>query len=588
MFKQLLSRVLEATGANAANAADGADAGFPEDFYKVLIGLSLVAKGKGSPLYDPVALLATLHAISAAGTELLETAGTESAGTETAGTEGPRSLRPLRALRALRPVTVAEAQSMLDSCPEGIPEPAVNAALVISTDVSLNSTDGTSDTDDRIMLLLLCFFLAKRCSANGAVGVHSVTIVLSARKKGPKDAKDETTPDQVVQWMRERAAQFGGVCVDGDGDGAALSVNGVDVRVFQQQAQTTPSALASVGADSLESVGAADPTVESFESVALAELRAANAALYERLGRLGRLGRLSAPLYFVGCGPIDVALASYLAERASGYTISFDGGVNAGEEADLDARRHSHRGGPVLLASAALAMVNIGPSITRGLVTPPGIVALDDAGGVMAVAKTAFKVAGSPLVTGNLAFRIFVSNCTSFLGAPFVAELVERANAGTDTCAFPYSRSLALTMVANLMAAHGAPIDHSVLSLVIASGTHAKALSCPLPSGLARAIDANVKGIETVAALYAFIALGMDARLSAIMAEWDSITRVHDHTDPAGLTGTTDATGLTDTTDTTDPAGLTGLTGLKDVKPPVVSYAVPVFSDTGLLLSQPF
>ena len=573
MFKQLLSRVLEAT-ANAANADDGANAaGFPEDFYKVLIGLSLVAKGKGSPLYDPVALLATLHAISGA--------GTETAGTETAGTEGPRSLRPLRALRALRPVTVAEAQRMLDSCPEGIPEPAVNAALVISTDVSLNSTDGTSDTDDRIMLLLLCFFLAKRCSANGAVGVHSVTIVLSARKKGPKDAKDETTPDQVVQWMRERAAQFGGVCGDGDGDGAgALSVNGVDVRVFQQQAQTTPSAL--------ESVGAADPTVESFESVALAELRAANAALYERLGRLGRLGRLSAPLYFVGCGPIDVALASYLAERASGYTISFDGGVNAGEEADLDARRHSHRGGPVLLASAALAMVNIGPSITRGLVTPPGIVALDDAGGVMAVAKTAFKVAGSPLVTGNLAFRIFVSNCTSFLGAPFVAELVERANAGTCTCAFPYSRSLALTMVANLMAAHGAPIDHSVLSLVIASGTHAKALSCPLPSGLARAIDANVKGIETVAALYAFIALGMDARLSAIMDEWDSITRVHDPTDPAGLTGTTDATGLTGLTDTTDPAGLTGLTGLKDVKPPVVSYAVPVFSDTGLLLSQPF
>ena len=462
---------------------------------------------------------------------------------------------------------------MLDSCPEGIPEPAVNAALVISTDVSLNSTDGTSDTDDRIMLLLLCFFLAKRCSANGAVGVHSVTIVLSARKKGPKDAKDETTPDQVVQWMRERAAQFGGVCADGDGAGA-LSVNGVDVRVFQQQAQTTPSAL--------ESVGAADPTVESFESVALAELRAANAALYERLGRL------SAPLYFVGCGPIDVALASYLAERASGYTISFDGGVNAGEEADLDARRHSHRGGPVLLASAALAMVNIGPSITRGLVTPPGIVALDDAGGVMAVAKTAFKVAGSPLVTGNLAFRIFVSNCTSFLGAPFVAELVERANAGTCTCAFPYSRSLALTMVANLMAAHGAPIDHSVLSLVIASGTHAKALSCPLPSGLARAIDANVKGIETVAALYAFIALGMDARLSAIMAEWDSITCAPEPTDPAGLTGTTDATGLTGLTDTTDPAGLTGLTGLKDVKPPVVSYAVPVFSDTGLLLSQPF
>ena len=455
---------------------------------------------------------------------------------------------------------------MLDSCPEGIPEPAVNAALVISTDVSLNSTDGTSDTDDRIMLLLLCFFLAKRCSANGAVGVHSVTIVLSARKKGPKDAKDETTPDQVVQWMRERAAQFGGVCGDGDGDGdgadGALSVNGVDVRVFQQQAQTT-----------VASVGAAD----SLESVALAELRAANAALYERLGRL------DAPLYFVGCGPIDVALASYLADRASGYTISFDGGVNAGEEADLDSRRHSHRGGPVLLASAA--MVNIGPSITRGLVTPPGIVALDDAGGVMAVAKTAFKVAGSPLVTGNLAFRIFVSNCTSFLGAPFVAELVERANAGTGTCAFPYSRSLALTMVANLMAAHGAPIDHSVLSLVIASGTHAKALSCPLPSGLARAIDANVKGIETVAALYAFIALGMDARLSAIMAEWYSITRVHDPTDPAGLTDPTDATGLTGLTGLT---GITGLTGLKDVQPPVVSYAVPVFSDTGLLLSQPF
>jgi hypothetical protein len=573
MFQQLLSRVLEANGANGANGISDPDGvsdpndsnnGLPTDFYKVLIGLSLVAKGKGSPLYDPVALLAALNIISVNA--------------------------------APHPVTVEEAQRMLDSCPEGIPSPATNAALVISTDVALNSTDGTSDTDDRVMLLLLCFFLAKRQpngaegangangangseaasgseaaeganGANSSEGVHSVTIVLSARKKGPKSAKDATTPDHVVQWMKARIAQFGAhaalaalaahAAPAADSDDSAsgsFSVNGVEVRVFQQQAQTTLS----------------PPTEgnEDFGQLAqlpqIAELRAANASLYEWLDRSagpkdpkGPKGS-AGPLIFVGCGPIDVAFALYLGERgASGYTISFDGGVNAGAEEDLESMRHSHRGGPVLLSRSS-QVINIGPAITRGLVTPPGIVVLDDASGVKAIAENAFKVAGSPLVTGNLAFRIFVSNCTSFLGS--MSELVARARAiscGPVPTVFQYSRSLALTMVANLLASHAAPIDRSVLSSCIASGYHLPALAVPLPPALTRTIDANVKGLDTVAALYAFVALGMDARLCSIMAEWHSI--------------------------------VAPLAPLAATAHPTVSFAVPVFSESGtLLLSQPF
>jgi hypothetical protein len=34
--------------------------------------------------------------------------------------------------------------------------PATKAALLIVTDVSLRSNDGTADTDDRFMLLLVC------------------------------------------------------------------------------------------------------------------------------------------------------------------------------------------------------------------------------------------------------------------------------------------------------------------------------------------------------------------------------------------------------------------------------------------------
>jgi hypothetical protein len=537
MFQELLSIVLKSTGANGASGANGATEsvganGMPKDFYKVLIGLSLVAKGKGSPLYDPVALLAALNYLSV--------------------NEDPRQ------------VTVAEAQQMLDSCPEGIPVPAI--------------------------------------------GVHSVTIVLSARKKGPESAKDATTPYHVVQFMKRHIAQFGAETVDSiesgesvgsvesGASGASFSVNGVEVRVFQQQSQKTPSAAAD-------------------EESVLAELRAANAPLYEWLERSKQAAADSAALVistdvalnstdgtsdtddrvmilllsfflakrcgargagggagklvFVGCGPIDAAFALYLAERgAISYAISFDGGVNAGQEKDLDSLSHSHRGGPVLLSRSS-QVINIGPAITRGLVTPPGIVLLDDASGVKAIAENAFKVAGSPLTTGNLAFRIFVSNCTSFLGS--VPELVARARAVSDApvlTVFQYSRSLALTMVANLLASHDAPIDRAVLSLCISSGYHFPALSAPLPPALARAIDANVNGIETVAALYAFVALGMDARLCAIMAEWDSIMT---------------------TTAPLAPLAATGLSALQGLQPPAVSFAVPVFSESGtLLLPQPF
>jgi hypothetical protein len=213
---------------------------------QVAIGLSLLARGKCSPLYDPAALLATLYALSSP---------SSSSSSEPAALKAP---------------TTAGLQAMLDSAPSGIPAPVTKAALVVSTDVSLRSTDGTADTDDRIMLILLCYFLARLATAEN---VHSATIALCARKKGSKDKKDTTTPEDVVQFMRERIAFFGTEASDGleppTPSFASFGVRGVEVRVFQLQAQTTPSPE--------EKLDAAGLVAQHKQ---IAELREANAAVF--------------------------------------------------------------------------------------------------------------------------------------------------------------------------------------------------------------------------------------------------------------------------------------------------------------------
>jgi hypothetical protein len=80
-----------------------------------------------------------------------------------------------------------------------------------------------------------------------------------------------------------------------------------------------------------------------------------------------------------------------------------------------------------------------------------------------------------------------------------------------------------------------------------------------MPPSLAATVASNINGITTVAGLYKFIALGMDARLGAIMAEWNSIS-----------------------------SSSSGIAGLAAIPAPVVSTATPIITPSGLALAQPF
>jgi hypothetical protein len=86
-----------------------------------------------------------------------------------------------------------------------------------------------------------------------------------------------------------------------------------------------------------------------------------------------------------------------------------------------------------------------------------------------------------------------------------------------------------------------------------------------MPPSLAATVASNINGITTVAGLYKFIALGMDARLGAVMAEWNSIS-----------------------SSSSDLSGLAGLAGLAAIPAPVVSTATPIITPSGLALAQPF
>ena len=522
----------------------------PTDF-KQAIGLALLACSKGGPLYDPVALLLTLAMDEA----------------------GPR------------PVTNEYAQLLLNSAPSGMKAPATKAALLIVTDVSLRSNDGTADTDDRFMLLLVCYFLARVATIGN---LHSLTVLLSARKKGPEGKKDTTTPADVAAWMRGLIVKFGAVVgpdvgpVVGpvvDKDESSFSVNGIDVRIFQQQSQTTPCESHELDAGSL-----------AAPSAQLEELRYANAPF---LSLLESTARDAVPIHFALCGPIDVATALLLVQsNARGYAISADSGVNSGQPGSgvTFRQQRSNRGSLVLLALADLAkgsVVNVGPSVTRTLVTPPAILGLvttyDDPAGVMFAALNAFKVGGSPVIPAvplgkdgttidqaeqaaqaearsacAFAWRITVeSNVTSFLGSEALKTMLARASEPTDIqLHFQYSTWLALTMVANFLLAHSAPIEPAVLAECIASPSSIASVisAIPMPPTLAAAIG----GITTVAGMYKLIALCMDARLSALAEVWGLI------------------------------AHLPAISELK-ISGPVVSTAAPIITPSGsLALAQPF
>jgi len=500
----------------------------PTDF-KQAIGLALLACFKGGPLYDPIALLLTLAMDEG----------------------GPRTVTP------------EYAQRLLNSAPSGMKAPTTKAALLIVTDVSLKSNDGTADTDDRFMLLLLCYFLAIIAKIGG---LHSLTVLLSARKKGPEGKKDTTSPADVAEWMRALIVKFGAtVDVTCDDDSSSFSVKGIQVRVFQQQAQTTPCE-----SHELDAAGLA------AESVQLEELRAANAPLFSVLESAVRDG---APIHFAMCGPMGVDLALFLvAKKARGYSISAGTGVNSGQPGSgvTFKVQRSMRGGRVLLALAEGNVVDVGPNITRTLVTPPAILELvshDGPEGLILSALNAFKVGGEPLIpvvacgpdgidmaqtlsAFDFGFRIAVSNFTSFLGPAALDHLLLASD--LTNIQFQYSHSLALTMVANALFAHSAPIDPATLSVSDPASSFSALSAIPMPPTLEAAIAKHIGGITTVAGLYKFIALGTDARLGALMEVWHEISQ-YQAIKELGVPG------------------------------PVVSTATPIITPYGsLALAQPF
>jgi hypothetical protein len=411
---------------------------------KTLVGLYLVATERGSPVYDPLALIAVLRALKSDGT-----------------------------VRA--PTSTAEAQAWLDdaSCTD---IGSVDASVLVVTDVSLRSTGGVSDTDDRLMLLVLCVALAK-----SAPQLRSVTVVLSARKK----ASDATTPEDVAGWMRARLVELGVVATGVSP--TELLVGATQVVVFQQHSQRTASAATKLDVDALD------------DGAMLAELAEANGALLAHLAQQARV-------YLVGCGPMDVLLAK-TAASFQGCSVGYGGGINAGDDMPL-AAQHSNRGATLLFARYSI--VDIGPEITRGTTPPAWILAHDDAGGLRAVSDNSFKVAGTPLMSKpgmgpdavrafELAFRIFVSNCTSLRASPTSSTEDSR-----------YCEHFALSFVANGMLAYGSPIDRATL----ADGVGVTALA--MPKGLAACVAKNVQGIETVEGLYTYLKNGIAARLRVV------------------------------------------------------------------------
>jgi len=508
----------------------------PADF-KQAIGLALLACSKGGPLYDPIAFVLTMDMDDA----------------------GPRPV-----------VTSDYAQRLLDSAPSGMKAPATKAALLIVTDVSLRSNDGTADTDDRFMLLLVCYFLAKIGS------LHSLTVLLSARKKGPAGKKDTTTPADVVEWMCSIIRKLApDLTVDVARDLCSFDVNGIHVTVFQQQAQTTPCVPHELDAATL-----------AADSVQLEELRKANKSLFSVLQEAVDHG---VPIHVALCGPFGVDLALFLVHNnARGFAISVDTGVNSGQLGTgvTGEEQRSMRGGPVLLLRTNGNVVNVGPRVTRESVTTPAILDLvskyDDKQGLVLSSLNGFKVAGQPLVSSvplladgltinrplalsaaDFSFRITgVSNPTSFLGRTVVDSLVAQSDSDAPfQLQFIYSLWLALTMVANFLVVHSVPIDPTTLAHCIADPASILPVlsAIPMPPPLAAMIRNHIHGISTVAALYKFIALSMDARLTAIMQVWHSIS--------------------------TEPA----VTEL-NIAPPVVSTLPPVFDSRSgaLLLSDPF
>ena len=489
------------------------------------LGLALIAKNQRPPVYD--ALTVALCFSNARG--------------EIDSGRAQLALESLKGYdRARLDALILE---LVPNGPNGPNGPRGKLRVVMFTDVGLKNFCGetTADTDDWVAIAMMCD-IAKL----GSELLDHITFVLAHRKKGEVGRKDRTTPVDVSEMM---AARIGSKV--SRIDSTTFLAGSTFFRVFQQEAQTTPSAHATLTVDEMLGVGG-DESVRLTSAAALSELRGYNSAM---LGHLRAVHCADGQTTVVlGCGPIDVVTAHTL-RGCLAWTVSYSDpkGVNSGS-VHTDAQ-HSNRGAAVLAATGNI--VDITARVSRGTSTTDHII-LDvcDPAMLDAVAKNAAKVAGVPkllypaapgaaaIEEATLVWRILASNTDTLqpgfwdaLRVGAAAEPPVFISAFGAAVAFAplvpqqeeiefYAANFGLTLLANTLLAAGQPMDVEGALSTVSGGVRTCVVRHiveygalpPIVAGFVATQLPRAGVIRTAHQLFVVATLAMAARLSGVMS----------------------------------------------------------------------
>lgn len=448
--------------------------------------------------------------------------------------------------------TVDEAQRAIAALQHdaALADPAAHSLLFV-TDLCVRNTGTFVDTDDYLLMLVLCHLVAKRALLN----VRSLTIVLSARKKHG----DCTTPTDVLLLFHDELVARG-ISVVADADACTLTVRyhaafSLAIHVFEQLEQTVPSPLLCDDAGRPRKARAADLVGPAFEA-ANDNIRELNAPLRAHVMALEGMVSFQ-------CGPLDVPLASLLLERSMHIgSVSAGSGVNGGDGKPHDVDS-SHRGGLVFDAAADGRVADLRPQLTRRLRVTDFLVQLAGDKMAKALATTVYRSFAMPFIQRptadahdtkralTLMLRLCDSNAQTSLDPDTLVEVVALCHAQTDRVsigdalralgctlvdpgAVGYAAWFALTCVSNIIGLDrepGEPVSLGaglrdvsytattrLADILSASGIHA-----PLAlSECARAMVAESmpehKGLATFGDLFVAIMVGMAGRLCLTLA----------------------------------------------------------------------
>lgn len=473
------------------------------------LGLALMAKGKGPPVYDALTVALCFS--------------------------NSRKFDAASAQVALQSLATFD-RARLDAV---IPElaPSGKFRVVIFTDVGLATVDGTVDTDDLVALAMTCDVVLF-----GSPAFDHLTIVLSCRKKGAEGRSDRTTPEDVSAMMEARCTDVRRL------DPTTFVVGPTTVRVFQQLAQKTvrPAGRLLTVTEMLGESDDAD--IKRDCEVASAELRVINKDMLAHLRSVHCAEKQDTVVF--GMGPIDVVTAETL--RASvGWTVSYGdiSGVNSGSVFDAQS---SFRGASVFHSFGRC--FDIPTRVSRGTTTTGDILdRVCDARMLDAVSLNAAKVAGIPMLLNPappsqlaeqqaiLAWRISVSNIETLL-PNFWDDMAAASDSGTLDVPISvfgaavagvtqvdqkdeiglYSATFGLALVSNALLAFGKPMDVEAALSSLSTGTNVPAIIAygDLPARVA-AFAASLMPRATVRTahdLFVIATLAMSARLSYVMA----------------------------------------------------------------------